>query len=111
MRKAVVIYSGGLDSSVLLNYYQTEIALAITFDYGSKHNAQEIAHAKAMCQSLKMAHLVLNLTSVFSNFKSDLLLSGGNIPEGHYEDVTMKRTVAPFRNGIMLSIEIGRAHV
>ena len=42
-------------------------------------------------------------------FKSDLLRSGGTIPDGHYEELTMKQTVVPFRNGIMLSIAAGFA--
>lgn len=96
-----------MDSSTLLNYYQTQIALAITFDYGSKHNAKEIAFAKQMCSELRIEHLIIDLKPVFLNFKSDLLLTGGEIPEGHYEDTTMKRTVVPFRNGVMLSIATG----
>ena len=44
-----------------------------------------------------------------SFFNSDLLKSGGDIPEGHYEESNMKDTVVPFRNGIMLSIAAGYA--
>ena len=43
--KAILIYSGGLDSTTLLYEYKDSIALAVTFDYGSKHNAREIACA------------------------------------------------------------------
>ncbi len=42
-------------------------------------------------------------------FDSDLLKSGGEIPEGHYEAESMKKTVVPFRNAIMLSIACGFA--
>ena len=42
-------------------------------------------------------------------FKSDLLRSGGGIPDGHYAEESMKQTVVPFRNGIMLSIAAGFA--
>jgi 7-cyano-7-deazaguanine synthase len=42
-------------------------------------------------------------------FKSDLLRSGGDIPEGHYAEESMKKTVVPFRNGIMLSVATGFA--
>jgi 7-cyano-7-deazaguanine synthase len=42
-------------------------------------------------------------------FRSDLLGSGGEIPEGHYEDATMRQTVVPFRNGIMLAVAAGFA--
>jgi 7-cyano-7-deazaguanine synthase len=42
-------------------------------------------------------------------FDSDLLRSGGPIPEGHYEEANMKQTVVPFRNGIMLAVAAGYA--
>ena len=42
-------------------------------------------------------------------FTSDLLRSGGDIPDGHYAEDSMKRTVVPFRNGIMLAIAAGFA--
>jgi 7-cyano-7-deazaguanine synthase len=51
----------------------------------------------------------IGLDFIPNNFKSDLLLSGGDIPKGHYEHESMKRTVVPFRNGIMLSIAAGYA--
>ena len=44
-----------------------------------------------------------------AEFKSDLLRSGCDIPEGHYAEESMKKTVVPFRNGIMLSIAAGFA--
>jgi Predicted PP-loop superfamily ATPase len=50
--KAVLIYSGGLDSTTLLYEYKDSVALAVTFDYGSKHNAREIAYAKENCRIL-----------------------------------------------------------
>ena len=44
--KALLIYSGGLDSTTLLYENKDSIALAVTFDYGSKHNAREISYAR-----------------------------------------------------------------
>lgn len=107
--KALLIYSGGLDSTTLLYEYKDSIALAVTFDYGSKHNAREIACARENCKRLGVKHLVMPLGFIGQYFKSDLLLSGGDIPEGSYADENMKSTVVPFRNGIMLSIAIGIA--
>ena len=107
--KAVLIYSGGLDSTTLLYEYRDSIALAVTFDYGSKHNAREIAYARENCKRLGVKHLVIPLGFIGEYFKSDLLLSGGDIPEGHYADENMKSTVVPFRNGIMLAIAAGIA--
>lgn len=107
--KAVLIYSGGLDSTTLLYEYKDSIALAVSFDYGSKHNAREIAYACENCKRLGIKHLVIPLAFIGQYFKSDLLQSGGEIPEGSYADDNMKSTVVPFRNGIMLAIAAGLA--
>jgi len=108
-KKYLIIYSGGMDSTVLLHEKKDEIGLAISFDYGSKHNDLEYAHARANTETLGIKHIRIALPFVGEFFKSDLLKSGGEIPEGHYEDPSMKRTVVPFRNGIMLSIAVGIA--
>lgn len=107
--QAILIYSGGLDSTTLLYEYKEEIALAVTFDYGSKHNAREIAFAKENCARLGIPHKVIPLDVIGKYFRSDLLLSGGEIPEGNYADENMRSTVVPFRNGIMLSVAVGLA--
>lgn len=107
--KAVIIYSGGLDSSVLLHKYKDQIKLAVTFDYGAKHNKQEYARALYNTNLLKIKHLQIPLSFMNEYFKSDLLLSGGEVPEGHYDDPSMKQIVVPFRNGILLSVAVGLA--
>lgn len=105
----LIIYSGGMDSTVLLNEYKNDIKLAVSFNYGSKHNSKEIAFAKKNCEELNIKHIVIDLPFINEYFASDLLKSGGEIPDGHYEDEMMKKTVVPFRNGIMLSIAAGLA--
>ena len=107
--KALLIYSGGLDSTTLLYEKKDSIALAVSFYYGSKHNAREIACAVDNCQALGIKHMVIPLDFMGQYFKSSLLQSGGKIPEGSYADENMKSTVVPFRNGIMLSIAAGLA--
>ena len=109
MQDSVIIVSGGMDSITLLYDYYKRIGLAITFNYGSKHNAKEIPFAKWHCEKLSIPHIIIPLLFVNDYFKSDLLQSGGDIPEGHYENKNMKSTVVPFRNGIMLSIAAGIA--
>lgn len=107
--KAILIYSGGLDSTTLLYEYRDRIALAVSFDYGSKHNAREIDFAAWHCRHLGIPHKIIPLDFIGKHFRSDLLLSGGEIPEGHYTDENMKSTVVPFRNGIMLAVAAGLA--
>ena len=109
MKDSVIILSGGMDSTTLLYDQQERIALAVTFDYGSKHNAREIPFAELHCQRLGIRHVVVKLDFMTKYFKSSLLQGGEDIPEGHYAEENMKSTVVPFRNGIMLSIAIGMA--
>ncbi len=107
--KAVLVYSGGLDSTTLLYDYRADIALAVSFDYGSRHNAREIAFAREHCRELGIPHLVIPLDFIGRYFRSSLLLSGDSIPEGSYAEENMRSTVVPFRNGIMLAIAAGLA--
>src|SRR3984893_16035276 len=109
--KVVVLLSGGMDSvSALYDAKQKhEVVGAISFDYGSKHNHKEIPFAVYHSRVFNIEHQIIHLDFVGELFKSDLLKSGGLIPDGHYEEETMKSTVVPFRNGIMLSISAGFA--
>ena len=109
MKNSVIIVSGGMDSITLLYDHKDEIALGISFDYGSNHNAREIPYAKMHCERLGIRHITINLDFMHQYFKSSLLEGADAIPEGHYADDNMKSTVVPFRNGIMLSIAIGIA--
>lgn len=109
MKNSVIIVSGGMDSITLLYDHKDEIALGISFDYGSNHNAREIPFAKMHCERLGLKHITINLDFMHQYFKSSLLDGAEAIPEGHYADENMKSTVVPFRNGIMLSIAIGIA--
>lgn len=109
MKKSMIILSGGMDSVTLLYDYEEEIALAVTFDYGSNHNKREEEFAKYHCEKLGIEHITIPLTFIHDYFKSSLLEGASAIPDGHYEDETMKSTVVPFRNGIMLSIACGIA--
>ena len=109
MKNSVIIVSGGMDSITLLYDHKDEIALGISFDYGSNHNAREIPFAKMHCERLGIKHNTINLDFMHQYFKSSLLDGAEAIPEGHYADDNMKSTVVPFRNGIMLSIAIGIA--
>ena len=98
-----------MDSVTLLYDRAEEIALAVSFDYGSNHNHKEIPFAKKHCEALGIPHVVIPLKFMAEHFESSLLSGADAIPEGHYADENMKSTVVPFRNGIMLSIAAGLA--
>lgn len=112
MKKKLVVLSGGMDSTVVLYWavqkYGKENIEAISFNYGSKHNDKELPLAKISCKKLEIIHTIIPLP-LDKYFKSDLLKSGGEIPEGHYAENNMSKTVVPLRNGIMLMIAAGRA--
>ena len=110
-QKVVVLCSGGMDSVAAL--YQAardfEVSFVLSFHYGSKHNDREIPFAEFHAHKLGVPHSIIRLDFIGEQFESDLLKKGGDIPKGHYEEQTMKQTVVPFRNGIMLSIAGGFA--
>jgi 7-cyano-7-deazaguanine synthase len=109
--KTVVLLSGGMDS--VTAFYevmrQHEVVAALSFDYGSKHNAREIPFARLHAERAGVVHRTIDLAFMNECFASDLLKSGGDIPDGHYAEANMKRTVVPFRNGIMLAVACGFA--
>ncbi len=109
MKDKIILYSGGMDSTVLLHKYKDSIKLAISFNYGSKHNKEEIKYAVQNCKELNIKHKIIELDFNKLGFVSDLLQNDKEVPKGHYKDATMKSTVVPFRNGIMLSIAAGIA--
>ena len=109
MKDSLIIVSGCMDSITLLYDRRDEIALAISFDYGSNHNAREIPHAEMHCKRLGIEHITIPLDFMHKYFRSSLLEGADAIPEGHYAAENMKSTVVPFRNGIMLAIAAGVA--
>lgn len=111
--KSIVVLSGGMDSVTALYYVvkslKMDVIKTLSFNYGSKHNDQEYECAKYHSELLGIENIRVDLTEVGKYLKSDLLKSGGDIPEGHYAEENMKKTVVPFRNGIMLAIATGIA--
>lgn len=118
-KKVVMGLSGGMDSSTLLGFLLNEgnEVHACIFSYGSKHNKYENEAAEKVVAYYKnqqefRSKVVLHrfdFSNLTSQFKSNLLLSGGEIPEGHYNDSNMKTTVVPGRNLIFVGIMAGLA--
>lgn len=93
----------------MLYEYRDDIALAVSFHYGSNHNDKEIPFARYHCEKLGIKHITIPLAFMKQYFRSSLLEGSEAIPEGNYDDENMKSTVVPFRNGIMLAIVAGLA--
>lgn len=109
MKDSIIIVSGGMDSVTMLYEFRDRIALGLSFDYGSNHNAQELPLARMHCRRLGIPHVTIPLDFMSRYFKSSLLEGAAAIPEGDYDEQNMLSTVVPFRNGIMLSIAAGMA--
>ena len=114
MKKTVLALSGGMDSTTLLAMLldQGDEVHAMIFYYGSKHNRWENQAARHVInyyqhKDFPLSEYSIDLSGVMQHFQSDLLLTGGDIPEGHYEDENMKQTVVPGRNMIFASILAG----
>ena len=108
-RDTLMVLSGGMDSVTMLHEYKDSIDLAVTFNYGSNHNAREIEMARLNCRDLDIELIEIDLSFLAENFHSSLLEGADAIPEGEYNFDNMKSTVVPFRNGIMLSAAAGLA--
>jgi 7-cyano-7-deazaguanine synthase len=110
--KVLIILSGGMDSATALAWaldQKHEVIAALNFQYGAKQNQREALSVKALTEYYAIPYHPIELGFINTLFKSTLLQSGGAIPEGHYTEESMKSTVVPFRNGIMLSIAAGVA--
>lgn len=108
--KAMVLFSGGLDSFTVLHRAINECShvQAISIQYGQKH-IKELYSAMEICDALGVTHKVVDIRSVGLLLTSALTDNKTKVPEGHYADVSMAATVVPNRNMIMLSIAAGVA--
>jgi 7-cyano-7-deazaguanine synthase len=101
--KAVVIVSGGMDSVTLLYYVASMYrdVLALSFDYGQRHR-RELECAAFHAKLLGVPHRVaaLSIDGLAGSALTDATVA---VPHGHYEAETMRKTVVPGRNAVMLS--------
>jgi 7-cyano-7-deazaguanine synthase len=110
--KAVVIVSGGMDSTTTL-YQAIEDGyepFVLSFNYGQRH-VKELESAKAICKRLGVSHKIIDMSFLRELLSNSALTSGtiDAVPEGHYAAENMKATVVPNRNMIMVSVGIGYA--
>ncbi len=111
-KKCVVLLSGGLDSTVLLYSLVNEYeCYPLTIDYGQLHSKECIA-ARNVCEArdhnLLLRYRYLDLR-VLQTLLPSSLTGVGEVPEGRYDEESMKSTVVPGRNLIFLAIAAGYA--
>ncbi len=109
--KTVLIYSGGLDSTVLLYHLHTaghDIS-ALTVNYGQRHSC-ELDSAQQICELLKVQNSIADLSAIQPLLAGSSLTSPEiEVAEGHYTEENMKTTVVPNRNMILLALAAGHA--
>ena len=108
--RTLVICSGGLDSVSLAHIIAArgELAGLVSFDYGQRHR-KELDFAAACAHRLGVPHRVIDMRGIGAALSGSALTDDIDVPDGHYAEDTMKITVVPNRNAIMLSIAYGIA--
>lgn len=106
----VVIYSGGMDSFTVLHkaLKSGKTVHALSFNYGQRHK-KELDYAANVCKSLNISHKIVDISAINTLIGGSALTSDIEVPEGHYEEPSMKQTVVPNRNMILLSLAVGYA--
>jgi 7-cyano-7-deazaguanine synthase len=107
MSKPIVLYSGGLDSTVLLWSLRPNVK-ALIFQYGQRHS-KEVGFATNICLTHNIEYEVADLHGIAHLIASGSQTGDQPVPEGHYAEESMKATIVPNRNMIMLSIAVGWA--
>ena len=110
---AAISFSGGMDStSLLLHLINNNYTVyALSFNYGQKHiieidrARQNIQYLKS--KKIKVFHKVVNISDCVDLLASSLTTKSIEIPNGHYEEDSMKSTFVPNRNSIFTSILYG----
>ena len=109
--KTVLVYSGGLDSTVLLYHLLSagDTVSTLSVNYGQRHS-KELKRARTIISALSIEHREIDLTSINELLGGSSLTDKDiSIPHGHYEEDNMKSTVVPNRNMILLSLATGWA--
>lgn len=109
--RAVLIFSGGMDSATLLYDLMNQgiRPICIGFNYGQRHG-KELEAAKHLCSMIGIEYKIISLADVVPLLKGSSQTDPSvPVPEGHYAQENMKLTVVPNRNMIMLSIAIAAA--
>ncbi len=85
-----------------------ELTGLISFDYGQRHR-KELEFARACAEELDTEHILIDISGIGRQLTGSALTDDLDVPDGHYAEDTMKITVVPNRNAIMLTIAYGIA--
>lgn len=114
MKKAVILLSGGLDSATCLAIARDEgfEPVALSFDYGQRHNAELVAAARVAAAFGVQDHRVLRLDlgTIGGSALTDTSIA---VPTQDHDGETagIPVTYVPARNTVFLSFALGLAEV
>jgi len=108
--KTIVVCSGGLDSVSLAHMVSAQRKLTglVSFDYGQRHR-KELDYAALCATRLGVPHDIIDMRGIGAALTGSALTDDIAVPDGHYAEDTMRVTVVPNRNAIMLSVAYGIA--
>jgi 7-cyano-7-deazaguanine synthase len=105
--KSIVLFSGGMDSTTLL-WSQLPNVKALLVDYGQRHK-RELYRAENICKTYEIEYQIAKLEGINHLLQKGSQSGPETPPEGHYTEMSMKTTIVPNRNSIMLSVAVGWA--
>lgn len=110
MKSSIVIVSGGMDSVTLLHHLHSkgEAVIGLSIDYGQRHR-KELTFAKEQCDIIGVEHVLADASGWGKIIPSSSLTGDILVPEGHYAEESMKQTVVPNRNMLLLSFAVSLA--
>jgi 7-cyano-7-deazaguanine synthase len=111
MISTLIVISGGMDSTTLAYLAAKDGPIKLlSFDYGQRH-LKELGYAARTASALNSEHIIapMGWLAPMIAGTSSLVTPEIEVPDGHYAETTMKATVVPNRNAIMLNIAAGVA--
>ena len=110
-KPTIVIVSGGMDSVTLLHHLHAAKegpVIGLSVNYGQRHG-KELNFAREQCHALGIEHVMANVGSWAREIPTSALTGERAVPEGHYAADSMKATIVPNRNMLMLSFAVSLA--
>jgi 7-cyano-7-deazaguanine synthase len=114
MKKAIILFSGGIDSTVILAMalQNQRHCLALSFDYGQRH-AHELNSAKALAHHFKVEHTLIKIDP--AAFKKSALVEKMDMPQHRTLEEMGKgqipSTYVPARNTLFIAFALAQAEI
>src|SRR2546430_15656168 len=101
---AIALMSGGLDSTTLVWSLRPDVK-ALLVDYDQRH-ITELNHAQQLCHVGNIEFEIADIRAINKLIAKGSQSGSEQPPEGHYTEMSMKTTIVPNRNSIILAIAV-----